>query len=758
MHPLTLPLLLTTLTLFLQKSTPLPHHFPRATTTTTFNLHAQPPQPPSHPIEFFEVKHPIPRATAPTIASCTHQILTHDFAFTYAREPVHVPYAPPSHCPSSKYSSIVLEWSATCQGRQFDRIFGVWLGGVEVLRGCTAEPTRGGIFWKVKKDVTRYSELFLRKNSDLSLDVYLGNLVDSTYTGVYHVNITVFYYYPVGEFGENGGDLSKNGKNLSEHGGDLGENGENLSVGENGENLSEKGKNSSENGGGLGEKIGNLGVNDGKLNENGEFLIKHGGKLRSSSKILSKKDENGGKLRDLGEKVGNLGENGRDSGVNGGNLSNNGGKGKNLSKKDANLGEKVENLSKNGGNLSKKGGDLGENDGNWADLILPISRDLPLKDGLWFEIENSTDVESKEVVIPRNVYRAVLEVYVSYHENDEFWYSNLPNEYLIANNLTGSGQGNGAFREVLVHLDGKLVGAICPFTVIYTGGINPLLWRPITAIGSFDLPSYDIEITPFLGKLLDGKAHRVGFSVTNALNVWYVDANLHLWLDKKSTVTQGGLLEHDAQPVNLSSRLDFNGLDGKFFTGARRSIASVGWVKSSHGNITTTSTQSFEFENYMVLGKDGNLQVVNQTIEYNTSVSTNVFPLYKIESRSRFPLFLFTDEVDLGNKSYTYQSNVTLGFNEEKIVSSGTEIKSSSLRNFQKAEGDMVVNNNLVSGGVGSTHQVYKYNEDNGGFCYFRNVSSYNYTIIHDQERKTCKSATRNYVSGSDDSAILLRE
>ena len=65
-----------------------------------------------------------------------------------------------------------------------------------------------------------------------------------------------------------------------------------------------------------------------------------------------------------------------------------------------------------------------------ADLIIPFSRNLPLNDGLWFEIESSTDIALSEFKIPQNAYRAVLEVYVSFHENDEFWYSNFYNEYI----------------------------------------------------------------------------------------------------------------------------------------------------------------------------------------------------------------------------------------------------------------------------------------------------------------------------------------
>lgn len=389
---------------------------------------------------------------------------------------------------------------------------------------------------------------------------------------------------------------------------------------------------------------------------------------------------------------------------------------------------------------------------DFADLIMPISRNLPLNDGLWFEIGNSGEIELKEVVIPKNVYRAVLEVYVSYHENDEFWDTNLPNDYLIANNLSKTLPGNGPFREVLVTLNGDLVGAIYPFTVVFTGGINPLLWRPISAIGSFDLPSYDIEITPFLGKLLDGKAHDFGFSVTNSLNVWYIDANLHLWLDENVKGTKGQLFEHKAEPLTLSSSSDFSGLDGVFFTGAKRSIFSNGWVSSSYGNITTSSIQSFDFKNFVALRNNADKQIVNQSIEFNTSVvadlpSSDSSPFYRIESYKNFPMFLYTNQVDQGNNSYSLFSNVTLGFNEDKIVGIEKESSSSSLRNEQNAEGTMMVKGNLVVSGLGRTHQVYEYNEGNSGFCYFRNVSSSNYTILYDEVRDTCKSDARNYVA-----------
>ncbi|KAJ9182989.1 hypothetical protein P3X46_006913 [Hevea brasiliensis] len=544
---------------------------------------------------YFEVTKPI---NVPKVKPCAYTVLQHDFGYTYGKPPVLANYTRPSHCPSDHFSKIVLEWNATCKGRQFDRIFGVWLGGVELLRSCTAEPRATGIFWSVQKDITRYHSLLVKSETQ-ELAVYLGNLVDSTYTGVYHVNLT-FYFYPAEE----------------------------------------------------------------KLTNNEDGL--NNMKAAHSSN---------------------------------------------------------------------------------ADLILPISRNLPLNDGLWFEIENSTDTELKEFEIPQNVYRALLEVYVSFHGNDEFWYSNYPNEYIIANNITGS-PGNGPFREVVVSLDAAVVGAVWPFTVIYTGGINPLLWRPITGIGSFNLPSYDIEITPFLGTILDGKTHEFGFSVTNALNVWYIDANLHLWLDHKSTKTEGKVLTHESKPLVFSLVSNFKDLNGTFLSTARRSISSNGWVKSSFGKITTGFNQHFSYSNSMEMGEDGNLQIVNQTISFNDSVSIRKLTssVHSFRSVKDFSLDMYSNFFDQGNGTSFYVTNLTLGFNEKKSKDADFGFGTSSLKNLQSAQGVMVVKNNLVVSGVGSTQQAYKYDASGDNFCFFRDISSSNYTIIADKVINKCNKKKQSHI------------
>ncbi|AEE75588.1 unnamed protein product [Arabidopsis thaliana] len=538
------------------------------------------------PTRYFEVQKP-PVPNLPTAQQpCSYQILHHDFGYTYAKPPVLSNYTLPSHCSSREFSKIVLEFKSTSQGRQFDRIFGVWLDGVEILRSCTAEPRPNGIVWSVEKDVTKYHSLLV-KNETQILSVYLGNLIDKTYTGVYHVDV-IFHFY-----------------------------------------------------------------------------------------------------------------------------------------------QSESNLQDVSGYSSSK-----------ADMILPISRNLPLNDGLWFEIVNSNDTKYKEFEIPRNVYRAVLEVYVSFHENDEFWYGNLPNDYVTANNLSVA--GNGPFREVVVSLDGDIAGAVWPFPVVFTGGINPLLWRPITAIGSFDLPSYDIEITPFLGSLLDGKTHKVGFSVTNALNVWYIDANLHLWLDQEKEIVEGKVLDFSRSSLEISSVSDFKGLNGNFTTKAKRSITSVGLVKSSHGDIITNANQEFSYENKMVLGKDGNLQIIDQLIQADDRIHAKRASreIYAAKSIKSFPFYLDSDTLEQQNNTYLAVANVSMAFNEERSESDKGLMRTfkSKLENKQEGQGVMVVKNNLVVSGYGSTQQVYNYVGSDQ--CYFRNISSYNYTILYDKVESVCKKKT----------------
>ncbi|KAJ6718093.1 PEPTIDE-N4-(N-ACETYL-BETA-GLUCOSAMINYL)ASPARAGINE AMIDASE A PROTEIN [Salix purpurea] len=248
-----------------------------------------------------------------------------------------------------------------------------------------------------------------------------------------------------------------------------------------------------------------------------------------------------------------------------------------------------------------------------ADLIIPISAPDSSK-GYWFIIESELDVKFDKVRVPLNTRKVVLELYVSFHGNDEFWYSNPSNSYIRMNNLS-TPRGNGAFREVFVTIDGKLVGSEMPFPVIFTGGINPLFWEPVVAIGAFNLPSYDFDLTPFLGMLLDGKDHVFGIGVTDGIGYWLVDANLHVWLDTASTVVEAKNVVNICPASQISRSEQYQSLDGSFEIKAEKFTRLEGWVRSSSGNLTTSITQEVRLRSSIRFRKNGTYKAVKQNIK-----------------------------------------------------------------------------------------------------------------------------------------------
>lgn len=220
--------------------------------------------------------------------------------------------------------------------------------------------------------------------------------------------------------------------------------------------------------------------------------------------------------------------------------------------------------------------------------------------------------------------------------------------------------------------------------------------------------------------------------------MWYIDANLHIWLDKKSVKTEGQLLRLNSLPPVVTPESNFTDLNGKFLTSASRSISSTGWVRSSHGKITTNSIQSLNYSNIIVVGNDGDLTTVNQIINFNDSVYAMLpsSSTYSIKSFKRFPLSLYFRYVDQGNGFNSLVTNITLGFNEEKVKDADIGFLASSLKNLQDGHVVLVAKGNLLVSRLWSTKQAYQY--DGTEFCYFRNVTSSNDTILYDKKGNTC--------------------
>jgi hypothetical protein len=84
-----------------------------------------------------------------------------------------------------------MNFTVTSRGRQFDRLALMYFGDTEVWRTSTAEPTTNGIEWTYIKDMTEYM-YFWESSQTLIFD--LGNLVDSTYTGLFNTTLTATFF------------------------------------------------------------------------------------------------------------------------------------------------------------------------------------------------------------------------------------------------------------------------------------------------------------------------------------------------------------------------------------------------------------------------------------------------------------------------------------------------------------------------------------------------------------------------------------
>lgn len=148
-------------------------------------------------------------------------------------------------------------------------------------------------------------------------------------------------------------------------------------------------------------------------------------------------------------------------------------------------------------------------DPNSGALPTPTSI-VPLATQAGSDTLNAGKTWSTNVTLPNNVAGAYLDLYATAQINEEFWWDNQP-----------------AFREIEISIDGKPAGIVWPFPYIYTGGVNPLLWRPITAIHTLDMPSYKIDLSPFAG-MLHG-THTISITVLNNSGYWLMNGSLMLY-------------------------------------------------------------------------------------------------------------------------------------------------------------------------------------------------------------------------------------
>ena len=101
-------------------------------------------------------------------------------------------YTPPAACPGPWEKVVFTADFNVTAGRQFDRTAVINLGNVNIYFGTTPEPRHNlSPSWHVERDETDYSALF---ESPQSGQVILGNIVNSTFTGVISGSAALEFY------------------------------------------------------------------------------------------------------------------------------------------------------------------------------------------------------------------------------------------------------------------------------------------------------------------------------------------------------------------------------------------------------------------------------------------------------------------------------------------------------------------------------------------------------------------------------------
>jgi hypothetical protein len=192
-------------------------------------------------------------------------------------------------------------------------------------------------------------------------------------------------------------------------------------------------------------------------------------------------------------------------------------------------------------------------------------------------------------VLPRNTERLVADVYATGSGGgcEEFWYLTTPTGVPYS-----CPADRGPYREVRIRVDGVLAGIAAPYPHIYTGGwSNPFLWYVLPAPRAFDIRPIRFDLTPFLGRLTDGRAHAITVDVAGVppgQTGWDVPTTLLAWRDPHRRQTTGALLSSREstprdEPVYTDHVLTT--------TGGHR-LTTDGYLDTSHGRVRTTVSRA----------------------------------------------------------------------------------------------------------------------------------------------------------------------
>ena len=230
-------------------------------------------------------------------------------------------------------------------------------------------------------------------------------------------------------------------------------------------------------------------------------------------------------------------------------------------------------------------------------------------------LQTGSDQLVRRIKFPRNTRRIYLDEFAQSQFHDEFWYTCLPDKYIQQTMAFAMKRGykgaprraracsGGSYREVEVLVDGQPAGLAPIFPWVYTGGIDPYLWRPTPGVQTLNFAPYRLDLTPFAGLVSDGAEHSVAVRVLGSNHYFSVGAALLVYRDAKAEHTGGAVTRNTLKGQSLEPTVtstlgpDPSKVNGKVQTLADQSYVIEGYVNTPSGKVNTRVKQSLKFNN-----------------------------------------------------------------------------------------------------------------------------------------------------------------
>jgi hypothetical protein len=400
------------------------------------------------------------------------------------------------------------------------------------------------------------------------------------------------------------------------------------------------------------------------------------------------------------------------------------------------------------------------------DAVYPLGAD-PV--GGTASLNAAGDKLAKTLSLPGNVERAYLDVFTQSQGGDEFWYTCVPDAYAAQAQECGGGN----FREAEISIDGQPAGVAPVYPWVYTGGIDPYLWRPTPGVQALNFMPYRVDLTPFAGQLSDGNPHEVALQVAGAHGYFSATATLLVYRDAHARQVTGKItrntLAGQAPTPTIGSTLatDSSGnTAGDITTRLDRRFVIEGYANTSHGRVTSSVTQRVGFDDrqtFTITASTYRQQTWQRT--WSDSVSESRLGNVLTGQRSQrfsYPFTLDYNQQLASDGSLSAASTVHQGYSqhaESRLF--GIKLYDAHMEDTVDSADTLVFSPSgaLASHSGQQSAQAFQFRDSLGG-CYRTSLATKAGALASYEEGQGCPGG-RNQVSwfahpdGSPDSSLL---